>query len=177
MPGMRVLKRSGSFEDVSFDKILTRIRSLSSGPEFEPLQIDETLVAQKVVQEIYDGVETAKLDELSSQISVAMYSQNPDFKTLAGRIVVSNHHKNTLDAFSDKIELLYRYEPNGHQKPLIADYLYELVQDHKAKIEEAIDYQKDFLYDFFGFKTLERNYLFQIDKKIVERPQDMLMRV
>jgi ribonucleoside-diphosphate reductase alpha subunit len=177
MPGMRVLKRSGSFEDVSFDKILTRIRGLSSGPEFEPLQIDETLVAQKVVQEIYDGVETARLDELSSQISVAMYSQNPDFKTLAGRIVVSNHHKNTLDTFSDKIELLYRYEPNGHQKPLIADYLYELVQDHTAKIEEAIDYQKDFLYDFFGFKTLERNYLFQIDKKIVERPQDMLMRV
>ena len=174
---MRVLKRSGSFEDVSFDKILTRIQGLSSGGGLAPLQIDETLVAQKVVQEIYDGVETSQLDELSSQIAIAMYSQDPDFKTLAGRIVVSNHHKNTLDTFTEKIELLYRYAPGGVKKPLIADYFYELVQEHSAAIEEAIDYQKDYLYDFFGFKTLERNYLYQIDKVIVERPQDMLMRV
>ena len=174
---MRVQKRNGSYEEVSFDKILTRIRSLSSGSEFSPLEIDDTLVAQKVVQEIYDGVHSSQLDELSSQIAIAMYSQNPDFKTLAGRIVISNHHKNTSGSFSDTIEQLYRYETNGVKKPLIADYMYEMVQRHKDTIEDAIDYQKDYLYDFFGFKTLERNYLYRLDKKILERPQDMLMRV
>ena len=175
---MRVLKRNGHYEDVSFDKILTRIRALSQGSEFDrTLEIDETLVAQKVVQEIYDGVKTSELDELSSQIAIAMYSKNPDFKILAGRIVISNHHKNTERSFMTKIESLYRYEQGGIKKPLIADYLYELVKDNIDVIEDALDYSKDYLYDFFGFKTLEKNYLYQIDKKIVERPQDMLMRV
>ena len=110
---MRVIKRSGSYEDVSFDKILNRIRSLCFSEEFSNgLNIDETLVAQKVVQEIYDGVKTSELDDLSAQISMSMYSSHPDFKTLAGRITVSNLHKNTLDKFSDKIELMYNYEFN-----------------------------------------------------------------
>ena len=173
-----MLKRNGHYEDVSFDKILTRIRALSQGSEFDrTLEIDETLVAQKVVQEIYDGVETSELDELSSQIAIAMYSKNPDFKVLAGRIVISNHHKNTETSFMTKIESLYRYEQGGIKKPLIADYLYELVKDNIDAIEGALDYSKDYLYDFFGFKTLEKNYLYKMDKKIVERPQDMLMRV
>ena len=93
--GMRVLKRNGTYEDVSFDKILKRLQALCDGPEFkESLGVDVTLVAQKVVQEIYDGVKTSELDELSSQIAIAMYSQNVDYKVLAGRIVMSNHHKN-----------------------------------------------------------------------------------
>jgi len=175
---MRVLKRSGSYEDVSFDKILTRIKSLCINEEFKhQLEIDETIVAQKVVQEIYDGVKTTELDELSSQIAISMYSKHPDFKVLAGRIVVSNHHKNTLDNFSDKIELLYNYKHNGNQKPLIADYFYKLVQENKELIDSTIDYKKDYYYDFFGHKTLEKTYLYQIDKKIIERPQDLLMRV
>ena len=172
------MKRNGHYEDVSFDKILTRIRALSQGSEFDrTLSIDDTLVAQKVVQEIYDGVKTSELDELSSQIAIAMYSKDPDFKVLAGRIVISNHHKNTLDTFSEKIEQMYRYENNGIAKPLIADYLYELVRENKDRIDGAMDYTKDYDYDFFGIKTLERNYLYKLDKDIVERPQDMLMRV
>ena len=175
---MRVIKRSGSYEDVSFDKITNRIKSLCVGDEFsQKLEIDETIVSQKVVQEIYDGVKTSELDELSSQIAIAMYSTDTEYKVLAGRIVVSNHHKNTMDTFSEKIETMYQYVHNGSKKPLIADYLYNLVQVHRDKIDSEIDYEKDYKYDFFGFKTLEKNYLYKIDKVIVERPQDMLMRV
>ena len=175
---MRVVKRNGQHEEVSFDKILTRIKSLSQGKEFNlKLSIDETLIAQKVVQEIYDGVKTTELDELSSQISIAMYSKNPEFKILASRIVISNHHKNTKDTFSEKIELLYNYHSNGIHKPLIAEYMYQLVQENKDEIDSVIDYQKDYDFDFFGFKTLEKSYLYKTDGKIIERPQDMLMRV
>jgi ribonucleoside-diphosphate reductase subunit M1 len=177
-PKMRVLKRNGQYEEVSFDKILNRIKSLSQGPEFNlKLSIDETLIAQKVVQEIYDGVLTTELDELSSQISIAMYSKNPEFKILASRIVVSNHHKNTKDTFSEKIEELYNYHSNGQHKPLIAEYMYQLVIKNRVEIDSVIDYQKDYDFDFFGFKTLEKSYLYKTDGKIVERPQDMLMRV
>ena len=175
---MRVLKRSGEYEEVSFDKILTRIKSLSEGDKFShKLKIDETLVAQKVVKEIFDGVKTSELDELSSQISMGMYSTHPDFKILAGRIAVSNLHKNTLDLFSDKIEIMYNYEADGINKPLIADYFYDLVQKNKEKINSVINYSKDYDYDFFGIKTLEKTYLYRINKEIIERPQDMLMRV
>ena len=175
---MRVLKRSGEIREVSFDKILNRIKALSQSKEFfQKLNIDETLVAQKVVKEIFDGVKTSELDELSSQISMSMYSTHPDFKILAGRIAVSNLHKNTLNTFSDKIEIMYNYEADNIKKPLIADYLYELVQNNKNKIDSVIDYSKDYDYDFFGIKTLEKSYLYKINKKIIERPQDMLMRV
>ena len=175
---MRVLKRSGSYEDVSFDKILNRIKSLSDSDEFNTkLNIDETLVAQKVVQEIYDGVKTSDLDELSSQISMSMYSTHPDFKILAGRIAISNLHKNTMNNFSDKIDLMYNCVQNCEKKPLIAKYLYDLVMKNKELIDSKIDYQKDYLYDFFGFKTLEKTYLYRLNKVLIERPQDMLMRV
>jgi len=175
---MRVEKRNGQYEEVSFDKILNRIKSLSQGTEFKTtLNIDETIIAQKVIQEIHDGVKTSELDELSSQIAIAMYSKNPDFKTLAGRIVVSNHHKNTKNTFSEKITMMHRYESNGKSKALIADYMYDLVQENKEKIDSAIDYNKDYDFDFFGFKTLEKSYLYRINGKIIERPQDMLMRV
>ena len=175
---MRVQKRNGSYEEVSFDKILNRIKSLSQGQEFKKsLNIDETVVAQKVIQEIHDGVKTSELDELSSQISIAMYSKNPEFKTLAGRIVISNHHKNTMNTFSEKIEELFNYHKNGNHKPLVAKYLYDLVQENKELIDSSIDYMKDYDFDFFGFKTLEKSYLYKMDGVIVERPQDMLMRV
>ena len=170
---MRVIKRSGSYEDVSFDKILNRIKALCSDEKFEKkLNIDETIVAQKVVQEIYDGVNTSQLDELSSQISMSLYSQHPDFKILAGRIAVSNLHKNTLNTFSEKIDLFYNTE-----KPLIADYLYDMVQEHKERIDAEINYDNDYKYDFFGIKTLEKTRLYKMNKKTIERPQDMLMRV
>ena len=175
---MRVLKRSGSYEEVSFDKILNRMKALSSGSEFKKkLSIDETLIAQKVVHEIFDGVKTSELDELASQTSIAMYSKDPEFKILAGRIVISNHHKNTPATFSEKIKLMHDYEHYGKKKPLIADYLYALVMNNKEKIDSAIDYARDYDFDFFGFKTLEKNYLYKLDKEIIERPQDMIMRV
>lgn len=175
---MRVEKRDGQYEEVSFDKILTRIKSLSQGSEFkQKLNIDETVIAQKVIQEIHDGVKTSELDELSSQIAIAMYSKNPDFKTLAGRIVVSNHHKNTKNTFSEKIKMMHRYESNGKSKALIADYMNDLVEANKERIDSAINYNLDYDFDFFGFKTLEKSYLYRINGKIVERPQDMLMRV
>jgi ribonucleoside-diphosphate reductase subunit M1 len=175
---MRVIKRNGEYEEVSFDKILNRIKSLSQGPEFKTvLNIDETVIAQKVIQEIHDGVKTSELDELSSQIAIAMYSKNTDFKTLAGRIVVSNHHKNTKDTFSEKIIMMHRYESNGKCKELIADYMYDLVMENRDKIDSAIDYNRDYDFDFFGFKTMEKSYLYRINGAIVERPQDMLMRV
>ena len=174
---MKVLKRNGSLENVSFDKILNRITALSNHQHFEKLNIDETVIAQKVVNEIYDGVKTTELDELSSQIAISMYSRHPDFKKLASRIVVSNHHKNTKNTFSEKIDLLYNYNHNDMKKPLIADYLYNLVQENKKLIDESINYLKDYDFDFFGHKTLEKTYLLKIDKQIIERPQDLLMRV
>ena len=175
---MRVEKRNGEYEEVSFDKILNRIKALSQGSVFRnSLNIDETVIAQKVIQEIHDGVKTSELDELSSQIAIAMYSKNPDLKTLAGRIVVSNHHKNTKDTFSEKINLMHRYESNGKCKALIADYMNDLVESNKERIDSAIDYTRDYDFDFFGFKTLEKSYLYRINGKIIERPQDMLMRV
>uniref|UniRef100_A0A6C0FBU5 ribonucleoside-diphosphate reductase n=1 Tax=viral metagenome TaxID=1070528 RepID=A0A6C0FBU5_9ZZZZ len=177
-PKMRVLKRNGEYEEVSFDKIQKRLKQLCIGDEFsQKLTLDETTIAQKVVQEIYDGVKTSELDELSSQIAIAMYSKDPQYKKLAGRIVISNHHKNTKDTFSEKIQNLYDYVHNDMKKPLVADYLYEMVMKHKSEIDSAIDYTLDYKYDFFGFKTLEKNYLYKLDKCIVERPQDMLMRV
>ena len=106
-----------------------------------------------------------------------MYSKNPEFKILAGRIVISNHHKNTKSTFSEKIQLLYNYQKNGIHKPLVAKYLYDLVMKNKESIDSSIDYMKDYDFDFFGFKTLEKSYLYKMDGVIIERPQDMLMRV
>ena len=175
---MKVLKRSGKYEDVSFDKILSRLRSLCISDEFEyKLTIDPTIIAQKVVREIYDGVSTEKLDKLSSEISIALYSTHHDYKLLASRIIVSNHHKNTLPTFSDKIELFKHVKTYGHSTPLVADYLYDLVMDHKELINSKIKYSRDYLYDFFGFKTLEKSYLYKEGTTIIERPQDMIMRV
>ena len=175
---MQVKKRQGNLEPVSFDKILNRIKKLCEGTNTEKLlTIDPTIVSQKIVQELYDGVSTSELDELGSQIAIAMYSKNIDYKLLAGRIIISNLHKNTKDTFIEKIKLLYNHTINGIHKPLIAKYLYDLVIQNKDTIETTIDYSKDYMYDFFGFKTLEKNYLYKINKRIVERPQDMLMRV
>ena len=170
---MRVQKRNGNLEDVSFDKILTRINSLAYGEEFNhKLDIDTTKVAQKVIQEIFDGVKTSELDILTSEIAIAMYSINPQYATLASRILVSNHHKNTHNTFSQKVEELYTFE-----KPLLNKNFYDLVQANKELIDSKIDYSKDYLFDFFGLKTLEKSYLYKIKNVIIERPQDMIMRV
>jgi len=167
---MRVLKRNGDYQTVSFDKILTRLNLLCNDSNLNKLNIDPTIIAQKVCSEIYDGVETQKLDELSSQISAALYSKHPDYAQLASRIVVSNHQKMTDEKFSDVIKELYDYG-------IIQQYLYDLVFENKEKIDKEVDYLKDFKLDFFGFKTLEKSYLLRKEKHILERPQHLFMRV
>ena len=174
---MKVQKRNGSLENVSFDKIQTRLLTLCQEPNLKPLNIDPTIVAQKVCSEIYDGVTTEELDILSSEISISLYSKNVNYKHLASRIVVSNHHKNTSGTFGNIVDRLHNYKKNGKGEPLINDDFYNLVQSNLELIENKIDYICDYNFDYFGYKTLERSYLLKIDGKIVERPQDMLMRV
>ena len=168
---MKVQKRDLNYEDVSFDKILTRIKLLCISDEFpDKLNIDPTIIAQKVCSEIYDGVTTSTLDELSSQIAISMYSRHPNYATLASRIVVSNHHKTTPDSFSGVIKKL-------HEHRLIKDYLYEIVCENEELINTIIDPHRDYNLDFFGFKTLEKSYLLKIKNVTVETPQYLFMRV
>ena len=175
---MRVKKRSGEYEDVSFDKILNRMKALSFGEEFTTkLSIDPSIIAQKVCSEIYDGVTTRELDTLASEIAISLYSTHPDYSVLASRILVSNHHKNTDGKFSRKVARLYNAITDERSTPLVNEQFYELVMENAEEIESVIDYQRDYDFDFFGLKTLEKSYLYRVNKEMVERPQDMIMRV
>ncbi len=165
---MRVIKRNGDYEDVSFDKVLNRLKKLSSSDH--PLQIDISEIAQKVCTRIFDGVKTTELDEMAAYLCSSMSVDHPDYSVLASKIIVSNHHKNTSPSFSETIQIL-------HQNNIISDELYDIVSKHKEKLNSYIDYSRDYLFDYFGFKTLERAYLMKVDKKPVERPQHMWMRV
>ena len=164
---MRVQKRDGSFEIVSFDKVLRRIELLSDG-----LTIDCHEIAQKICNRIYDGVKTSELDELTAVSCSSMIADNPDYDKLASRIIISNHQKKTSPSFSETIEILY-----NNDFKLISDEVYNVVKNHKDKLNTYIDYNRDYLFDYFGFKTLERAYLLKIGDKIIERPQHMFMRV
>ena len=170
---MRVIKRNSEMEDVSFDKVLNRLKNLSSG-----LTIDVSEIAQKVCSRIYDGVKTHELDELAAYLCSSMSIEHPDYSILASRIIVSNHHKNTSPSFSETIQTLYNNVDNHNNPiPLVSDELYSVVQKNKEKLNTCMDYQRDYLFDYFGFKTLERAYLLRVNKKIIERPQHMWMRV
>ena len=174
---MRVQKRNGSMEEVSFDKILNRIKSLCNDPNLKELNVDPSIIAQKVCSEIYDGVTTEELDILSSEISISLYSTDTDYKILASRIIISNHHKNTSSDFKEVIDKLYNFKRNGEKENLISENLYNLVQDNINEINDILDYKFDYKFDYFGFKTLERSYLLKVDDKIIERPQHLYMRV
>jgi ribonucleoside-diphosphate reductase alpha chain len=170
---MRVIKRNGEMEDVSFDKVLNRLKNLSSG-----LTIDVSEIAQKVCSRIYDGVKTFELDELAAHLCSSMSIEHPDYSLLASRIIISNHHKNTSPSFSETIQVLYNNVDNHNNPiPLVSEELYNIVIKNKEKLNTYIDYQRDYLFDYFGFKTLERAYLLRVNKKIIERPQHMWMRV
>ena len=170
---MHVVKRNLQKEDVSFDKVLNRLKNLS-----DDLHINVYELAQKVCTRIYDGVNTCELDELAAYLSSSMSIDNPDYSTLASRIIISNHHKNTSPSFSETIQILYNNKDiHGNDSPLVSKELYEIVNKNKEKLNNYIDYQRDFLFDYFGFKTLERAYLIKINKKIIERPQHLWMRV
>ena len=177
MYNMRVQKRNGNFEDVSFDKILNRIKNLCVGEEFEyKLNIDPTIIAQKVCSEIYDNVTTSDLDKLSAEISISLYTKHPEFAILASRISISNHLKCTPKTFSECINNLYNNYVNGEHFPIIHKYLYDLVINNKDLIDSKIINNNDYLIDFFGFKTLEKSYLLKKDKTILETPQYLFMR-
>ena len=170
---MRVIKRNGEMEDVSFEKVLNRLKNLSSG-----LTIDVTEIAQKVCSRIYDGVKTYELDELAAYLCSSMSIEHPDYSLLASRIIISNHHKNTSPSFSETIQTLYNNLDNHNNPvPLVSEELYNIVNKNKEKLNTCIDYQRDYLFDYFGFKTLERAYLLRVNKRIIERPQHMWMRV
>jgi ribonucleoside-diphosphate reductase alpha chain len=170
---MRVIKRSSETEDVSFDKVLNRLKNLSNG-----LTIDVSEIAQKVCTRIYDGVKTYELDELAAYLCSSMSIEHPDYSILASRIIVSNHHKNTSPSFSETVHILYNNVDNqNNHTPLVSEELYNIVVNNKEKLNTYIDYQRDYLFDYFGFKTLERAYLLRLNKKIIERPQHMWLRV
>ncbi|WOK92724.1 hypothetical protein Cni_G01415 [Canna indica] len=174
---MYVVKRDGRQEPVHFDKITTRLKKLSYGLNSE--HCDPVLVSQKVCAGVYKGVTTSQLDELAAETAAAMTSSHPDYSSLAARIAVSNLHKNTRKSFSKTIEVMYNHcnEKSGQEAPLVADDVYEIISKNADRLDSEIVYDRDFDYDYFGFKTLERSYLLKISGEVVERPQHMLMRV
>eukprot|EP01036_Dinobryon_divergens_P030589 gene30589-39858_t len=174
---MFVIKRDGRRENVHFDKITSRINKLCYG--LDPLHVDAAIISQKVVRGLYPGVTTIELDELAAQTAASCATRHPDFSTLAARISVSNLHKQTSKSFVDVIELLFRHvHPKTNQpSPLVSESLYNTVMANKERLSSAIIYDRDYNYDYFGFKTLERAYLQSMNGKIIERPQHMIMRV
>ena len=172
---MIVTKRNGDQETVAFDKILNRIKRI--GTEVG-IKINYTSLVMKVIDQLYSGISTTKIDELSAEQCASMSSIHPDFNILAGRITVSNHHKNTKQSFLDVMNDLYNYrDKHDKHSPLVSKELIDVANKYKDTIEESIDYTRDYLIEYFGFKTLERAYLMKINKITVERPQHMWMRV
>uniref|UniRef100_A0A7S0RKH5 Ribonucleoside-diphosphate reductase n=1 Tax=Pyramimonas obovata TaxID=1411642 RepID=A0A7S0RKH5_9CHLO len=174
---MFVVKRDGRQEPVHFDKITSRINKLSYGLNSE--FCDPVLVAQKVTAGVYRGVTTSELDELAAEQAASMTSMHPDYALLAARIAVSNLHKNTLKSFSQTVQLMYEHvnPRNDKKSPLVSEEAYQIIMKNAARLDSEIVYDRDFEYDYFGFKTLERSYLLRINGKVVERPQHLLMRV
>jgi len=173
---MKVVKRNGSLEDVSFDKVLKRIQLAADG-----LEVNPTLIAQRTLLRIYDGVKTSELDELAAQLSISLMTTNMDYGTLAARIAISNHHRNTSDKFTDVIKELSQQviEKTGEVVSNVSEELLRLCEEHGDVINARLDYQRDYYLDYFGFKTLEKlQYLLRNTKgKTLERPQHLMMRV
>ena len=173
---MYVLKRDGRKEPIMFDKITARIKKLCYS--FNPL-VDPVRVAMRVIEGLYDGVTTSELDNLAAEIAATMTTTHPDYASLAARISVSNLHKNTIKSFSETMKDLHDYvNPiTGKKASLISDEVYKVIKKNAEELDSKIIYNRDFGYDYFGFKTLERSYLLKINGQIAERPQHMLMRV
>lgn len=174
MPEMQVTKRNGRKEPVSFDKVIKRVRLLCQGLK----TIDPISVAQKVCGRIYDGVPTSELDELAAEICTTLVTTNLEYGVLASRIIISNHHKTTSPSFSEAMTTLYNnVDIHGSPNPLLAEDVYKIIMENKEKLNNVIDYKRDYNFDYFGFKTLEKAYLMKINGKIIERIQHLLMRV
>ena len=165
---MKVIKRDGRSCDMHFDEVTARVAALTYDLEKET--INAFKVAQKVFQSMYDGIQTADIDKLAAEVCIAMATEHPNYATLASRISISDHHKSTSKRFYDSMKILW-------EGGVIAEEIWTIVKSNIARFEPAIDYRRDYLFDFFGFRTLERMYLTKINGKIAERPQHMLMRV
>ena len=172
---MQVLNRNGSKETVSFDKVLTRVRKSAKG-----LAVNPDALAQQVLSQIYDGVKTSELDELTAQLAAGLSTLHPDYGTLAARIVVSNHHKNTSPSFSEVVNVLAKQQmpATKEETSLLNQDFVRFVRLHGPELDKYIQYERDYLFDYFGFKTLEKSYLLRSTRmEVVERPQHMWMRV
>ena len=171
-----VLKRNGKVETVSFDKILKRIKTL--GDETGGLSINYTTLCRKIIDQLYNKIPTSEIDELTAQQCASLSTTNDDYGVLASRVLISNHQKNTEDDYSIVVSRLYDYvDIHGKHHPLISDELKDIVLKNSDEIQSWFNYDRDYLLDYFGFKTLERAYLMKINGLIVERPQHMWMRV
>ena len=172
---MKVIKRNGTAEEVSFDKVLQRIRKAAKG-----LQVNADVLSQQVLSQIIDGVHTSELDELTAQVAASLCTNHPDWGVLSSRIAISNHHKQTKDSFSEVVLILANQTmpKTGEKTQIVSDELVALVKAHGTEIDARIEYDRDYLFDYFGFKTLERSYLLKdTSMKIMERPQHLWMRV
>jgi ribonucleoside-diphosphate reductase alpha chain len=174
---MEVIKRNGRRESVKFDKITARIEKLCYG--LDRRFVNSIDVAKKVIEGLYDGVTTSELDNLAAETAASLTVKHPDYATLASRIAVSNLHKNTTKSFSETMKLLYECTDSKTAKhlPLLADDVWQVIQDNAELLDSTIIYDRDYGFDYFGFKTLEKSYLLKVNNKIVERPQHMYMRV
>ncbi|CAB4067384.1 RRM1 [Lepeophtheirus salmonis] len=170
-----VIKRSGREEEVHFDKITSRVQKLCYGLDMD--HVNPTAITLKVISGLYPGVSTIELDNLAAEIAATMTTKHPDYAILAARIAVSNLHKETKKVFSEVIHDLRYMKTHDLDTPMISESSYDIIQKHSDRLNSAIVFDRDFSYNYFGFKTLERSYLLKIGKKVVERPQHMLMRV
>ena len=172
---MKVLKRNGKYENIGFDKILKRVKSI--GIECG-IKLNYTTFVMKVIDQLYDGIPTTKIDELTAEQCAALSVQHPDYNTLAGRIVISNHHKNTGSSFFSVMKKLYEFtDIHNKQHSIVSSEFFSIVEKHKTEFDDMIVHDRDYLIDYFGFKTLERAYLMKYNNVIVERPQYLWLRV
>jgi len=173
---MYIIKRNGQRQEVKFDKITSRVSKLCNG--LDPNYIDPVPITQKVIEGFYAGIRTCEIDTLAAETCAYMSQRHPDFSTLAARIAVSNLHKNTSNSFSETCRMLHDYrDKQDRRAALISDEVWDFVQNNAVKLDAAAEYRRDFDYDYFGFKTLEKSYLLRLHGQIVERPQHMLLRV
>ena len=172
---MKVLKRNGKFENIGFDKILKRVKSI--GTECG-IKLNYTTFVMKVIDQLYDGIPTTKIDELTAEQCAALSTHHPDYNILAGRIIISNHHKNTNGSFFSVMKKLYEFtDVHGKHYPLVSPEFFSIVEKHKDEFDNMIVHDRDYLIDYFGFKTLERAYLMKYNNVIEERPQYLWLRV
>ena len=172
---MKVRKRSGKLETISFDKILKRVKSI--GNECK-IKLNFTSFVMKVIDQLYDGISTTQIDELTAEQCASLSIQHPDYNVLANRITISNYHRNTNSSFFSVMDQLYNFQDvHGNHHPLINKNFFDIVTKYSSEFDNMIDYERDFLIDYFGFKTLEKSYLMKYNGKPIERPQHLWLRV